>query len=213
MLLLHHNGGIFMWVWKDSDGTVRQFIPRTDSPKRCPVCGQYFNKGEKGCVIVPPMEIRKSNKKLSQNLIVHYDEWVKFCEGVTSDEELSAKFASHRVPRQKPFTPVQKEKINAFSRACFDYGFRKEFEKPYGVKRQRIGYSLFLEYNVFADTIDIDHRGRRGMFDSLYERQIIANIRNKMNEILGNGEHDDYSCAKEMEKITNEVKKTMEAIF
>lgn len=202
-----------MWVWKDSNGTVRQFAPRTDSPKRCPICGQYFKKGEKGCVIVPPMDVRRSNKRLSQNLIVHYDEWVEFCDGIVDDSVLSEKIAKHKIPKQRVLTSDEEKRKSAFIRACHAYGFLVQFEKPYGVKQQKSGTSIALEYNVFADTIDLSRRGKQGLFDSFYERQIVTNVYNKMHEILGDGKHDDYSCTKTIQGIAEEVNKSVNEMF
>ena len=79
-----------MWEWKTSDGTIRQFNA-SDNKTKCPICGQYFKKGEKGACIVPPMEIRSKYKKLSQNLIVHLDHWEVFCQGITTETELAEK--------------------------------------------------------------------------------------------------------------------------
>ena len=201
-----------MWVWKDSGGTVRQFKTFGDDAKKCPVCGQYFKKDEKGCAVVPPMEIRKNYPKLRQNLVVHYDEWMAFCEGVASDEELAEKFSKHR-PKKKDFTDEEKSMIEAFRSACFDYGFRKEIAKPYGLKCQKNGSSLYVEYNVYMDSISIDFRGKRGLFDSFYEKQIATNIYNKMHDILKDGKHDDYSASKTIEKIYSEAKENVDKMF
>lgn len=212
MFLSISYGGANMWVWKDSNGTVREFVPIGHS-KRCPICGQFFKKGEKACVIVPPMEIRIKNKKLSQNLIVHYNEWVEFCNGVSTNEELANKFCKHRIPKQQSFTTEQNNNINAFIKASSEAGFRKEIKKPYGVKMLRVGSSLYLEYNIFTDKIEINHRGKRGLFDSFYEQQIVANVYNKMHEIIGDGKKDNYSCAKEIQKLNQEVNETMKHFF
>lgn len=195
-----------MWEWKDSNGIVREFKPNSDT-KRCPICGQYFKKGEKGCVIVPPMEVRTQHKKLQQNMIVHLSEWEAFCEGITTEEELVQKFIKHRTPKKQEFTENEKERISAFRSACVAYRFYEEFEKPYGLKCKLRGSSICVEYNVYSDTIDIDYRGRKGMFDGFYTRQIVTNIYNKMHEILGDGKKDDYNVDKTINSVFEEAKK------
>ena len=75
------------------------------------------------------------------------------------------------------------------------------------IKCKKCGTSIYVEYNVYADHIDLDYRGKRGMFDGFYTRQIIANIYNKMHEILGDGKYDDYSAAKTIDNIYREVEK------
>lgn len=202
-----------MWVWRDSDNKVREFKMFGDDPKKCAICGQYFKKGEKGCAIVPPMEIRTRFPKLKQNLVVHYDEWIKFCDGITNDIELAEKFSRYRRPKKADFTEDEKRRIDAFRSASRSAGFWKETEKPYGLKCQKNGSSLYVEYNVYADSISIDFRGKRGLFDSFYERQITTNIYNKMHEILGDGQHDDYSASKTIEKIYTEARKNVDKMF
>ncbi len=198
-----------MCVWKTKDGEVREFTPLGDNPKRCPICGQYFKKGEKACVVVQPMEVRKMHKKFNQNMLVHYPEWVEFCKDVTTDVELANKLIQHKTPRVAKFSDDEVRRLNAFVSACRTYGFFVEYDKPYGKKCQQRGSSVYLEYNVFTDSIDINHRGKRGLFDSFYERQIVANIYNKMHEILKDGKHDDYSAAKTISGIADEVNKSM----
>ena len=195
-----------MWEWKTSDGTVRQFNA-SDNKTKCPICGQYFKRGEKGACIVPPMEIRSKYKKLSQNLIVHLDHWEVFCQGIATETELAEKIQKHKTPKKASFTEDEQKKISAFQSACREYGFWEITEKPYGVKCKKCGTSIYVEYNVYADHIDLDYRGKRGMFDGFYSRQIIANIYNKMHEVLGDGKHDDYSAAKTISNIYKEVEK------
>ena len=71
------------------------------------------------------------------------------------------------------------------------------------------GTSVYLEYNVYMDTIDLDFRGKRGLFDSFYKKQIIANVYNKMHEYLADGKVDNYSMSAEFEKLNNEVNDIM----
>lgn len=200
-----------MWEWKTQDGTVRQFNACSND-KKCPICGQFFKKGEKGCAIVPPMEIRKGYKKLAQNLVVHLDEWTAFCKGVTTDIDLAEKFAKHRVPRKKEFTSEEQKKIDAFRSACHRNGFHEDYDKPFGIKCKQGGSSIYLTYNVYADTIDLDYKGKCGLFDGFYTRQIIANVYNKMHEILGDNKHDDYSASKTINSVFEETTKIMKQI-
>lgn len=201
-----------MWEWKTSDGIVRQFNA-CDNSKKCPICGQYFKKGEKGACIVPPMEIRNKYKKLSQNLIVHLEHWSAFCDGVETDVELAEKFQKYKTPKKMPFTDEEQKRISAFQSACRDFGFWEVYEKPYGIKCKKHGTSVYIEYNVYSDCIDLDYRGKRGMFDGFYSRQIIANVFNRMHETLGDGKHDDYSATKTIDNIYKEAEKMVQNII
>ena len=197
-----------MWEWKDLDGEIRTFKPNPNT-KRCPICGQFFKKGEKGCIIIPPMEARTQHKKLQQNMIVHLDEWQTFCENITTEKELIQKFIKYRTPKKKDFTGEERKRISAFRSACVAYRFYEEFEKPYGLKCKLRDSSIYVEYNVYSDTIDIDYRGRKGMFDGFYTRQIVTNIYNKMHEILDDGKKDDYSVEKTIASVVKKANEIM----
>ena len=117
---------------------------------------------------------------------------------------MSEKFSKRRTPKKAEFTAEEKAKIDAFRSACHHYSFWNDVEKPYGLKCQKRGSSLYVEYNVYADSIGIDFRGKRGLFDTFYEKQIVTNIYNKMHEILGDGKHDDYSATKTINDILHQ---------
>ena len=119
------------------------------------------------------------------------------------------KIINHKVPRKKEFTEDEKLRIDCFKKACFICGFKEEFNKPYGIKMKQCGSSVYLEYNVYQDAIDLDFRGKRGLFDNFYKRQIIANVYNKMHEYMGDGKVDDYSMSKDFEKLNNHVNEIM----
>ena len=194
-----------MWAMRLKDGTIRSMKTDYMHDKKCFLCGQYFKSGEEYCIIVIPFEYRSKHKKLQSNLLCHTDEWVKFSEGVTTYDEMAEKIINHKKPRKNGFTEEELFKIGCFRKACMDYGFREEFEKPFGLKMKQRGSSVYLVYNVYQGTIDLDFRGKRGMFDSFYKKQIIANIYNKMHEYMGDGKKDTYSIDAEFKKLNDEV--------
>ena len=198
-----------MWAMRLKDGRIRSMKTKYISDKKCALCGQYFKSDEEYCIIVIPFEYRSKHKKLKNNLLCHTDEWVKFSEGVTTYDEMAEKIINHKVPRKKEFTEDEKLRIDCFKKACFISGFKEEFNKPYGLKMKQCGSSVYLEYNVYQDAIDLDFRGKRGLFDNFYKRQIIANVYNKMHEYMGDGKVDDYSMSKDFEKLNNHVNEIM----
>ena len=123
---------------------------------------------------------------------------------------ISEKIINYKVPHKKAFTEQELFKINCFRKACADYGFREEFEKPFGLKMKKSGSSLYLVYNVYQDSIDLDYRGNKGLFDSFYTREIIAKVYNRMHEYLGDGLKDNYSMQEDLNKLNREVKDIME---
>ena len=202
-----------MWVWNYVEGQPREFTPRENNPKRCPLCGQYFKKGEKAIVIVPPMAVRSLNKRLSQNMMVHRAEWEELSAGITDDNAMADAFLKHKTPRKAPFTREEEAAMSAFVSACHTMGFWGARELPYGRRCNRQGTG-YLEYNAYTDTIDFVSRVRKpGLFDSFYTREIVAKVFNKMHEILGDGRHDDYSAAASIQKVTDEATKIMSEVM
>ena len=61
--------------------------------------------------------------------------------------------------------------------------------------------------------ISSDFRGKRGLFDGFYQRQIEANVYNKMHEILSDGKHNSYDYKESIQSVVDEVNKTMKEIF
>ncbi len=201
-----------MWEMQ-YEGNPRSFEGRYANNKRCPICGQYIRSNERFYIIIIPHEYRSQHKKLRDNMMVHIGEWTKFCEGITSERELVDKLINHKTPRAKDFTEQEIKKIEAFKKACYDYDFKEEFDKPFGVKCKKRGTSVYAEYNVFKDTISVDFRGKRGLFDGFYQRQIETNIFNLMHKYLEDGRHSDYSASKAINEVFEQAKKTMEEIF
>ena len=75
---------------------------------------------------------------------------------------------------------------------------------------KKSGSSLYLVYNVYQDSIDLDYRGNKGLFDSFYTREVIAKVYNRMHEYLGDGLKDNYSMQEDLNKLNREVKDIME---
>ena len=123
---------------------------------------------------------------------------------------MAEKIINYKVPHKKAFTEQELFKINCFRKACVDYGFREEFEKSFGLKMKKSGSSLYLVYNVYQDSIDLDYRGNKGLFDSFYTREIIAKVYNRMHEYLGDGLKDNYSMQEDLNKLNREVQDIME---
>lgn len=202
-----------MWVWKRADGIPYELPSKTLSPTRCPLCGQYFKKGEREIVIVPPMSVRNLSKKLCTNTMVHRTEWEALSAGITNDEDMANTFIKHKTPRKAPFTKEEEAAMSAFVSACHTMGFWGARELPYGRRCNRQGTG-YLEYNVYMDSIEFISRVRKpGLFDAFYEREIVAKVFTKMHSILGDGRQDNYSAAASIQKVHEEVAKNMSEMF
>ena len=200
-----------MWKWRSND-KVTTVNPKYSEPKRCPICGQYFKKDERACIIIIPNEYKNTHPKFRENLMVHEAEWDALIAGLTTDEEVAEAWKKHKTPRVRPLTEIEQARIDAFTKACFDLGFREVFNKPFGIKCKQRGISVAFTYNVYLDDISLDHRGARGLFDSFYERQLVAKVFNKMHAILGDGKTDNYTAQKSIDEIAARVQKTMEEL-
>ena len=202
-----------IWVWKRADGSPYEIHSKTLSPQRCPLCGQYFRKEEREIVIVPPMSVRNISPKLRANMMVHRAEWEELSAGITNDNDMTNAFLKHKTPRKQPFTREQEAAMSAFVSACHTMGFWGARELPYGRRCNRQGTG-YLEYNVYMDSIEFVSRARkRGLFDSLYEREIVAKVFTQMHAILRDGRRDDYSAADTIAKINQDVSEKMSEIF
>ena len=197
-----------MYELKDKDGNIRSMTILSSYNKVCNICGQYFKKCDKYTVIVIPTKYR-CVPKLKSNWLVHTHEWLNFIEGIETEEEQFSKMSKHKKPHKKEFTEDEKLKLEAFKKSCFNFGFRKVFEKPYGIKCQQSGSSLYAEFNVYTGHIDIDFKGKHGLFDAFYIGDMKSKIYNSMNEILGLPKVEEYSAREEISKVVEEVNKMM----
>jgi hypothetical protein len=131
----------------------------------------------------------------------------------TNDEDMATAFLKHKTPRKAPFTREEEAAMNAFVSACHTLGFWGARELPYGRRCNRQGTG-YLEYNAYMDSIEFISRVRKpGLFDAFYEREIVAKVFTKMHSILNDGRRDDYSAAQSIQKVTQQVEKSMNEIF
>ena len=195
-----------MYEMRDKDGNIRSLTILPSYNKVCNLCGQYFKKGDKYSTVVIPTKYR-DNGKLKLNWIVHTDEWLEFIKDIKTEEEQFLKMSQHKKPHKKPFTEDEKLELDAFRKSCYNFGFRKVFEKSYGLKCQKVGSSVYIEYNIYTQNMEVDFKGKHGLFDGFYMGEIKSKIYNGMNEILGISERDNYSANTEIKKVFDEVDK------
>ena len=202
-----------MWEMYDSDKKPRVFAARHSHGKRCGLCKTFFRPEEKFYIIVIPSALRGSHSRLKENMFVHVNEWDELCNGVTTDEELAAKIIGSKFKKSNELSEDESNRLDAFKKACMAYNFKMEVSKPYGVRMRQRGSSVYVDYNVYMDMIEVDYRGRRGLFDGFYQKQIATNIYNEMHKILADGKHDNYNYKDSINQVMAEVGKTMEEIF
>ena len=191
-----------MWLLTNRNQDVITFRPKSSvDNKICAICGQYINREEEYCIVVPPMKFRPLDKKLQLNFAVHKDCYREFIKGVKSDEDLAYKFVNHKKPRKKPFTEEELNRIKIFEEVCREYGFTEVINKPYGLRMKKRGTSITLDYYVYIDTVDLNKRYRPGLLDGFYERELVALVYTKMHNRIGDGKKDDFSA----DKVINEV--------
>ena len=198
-----------MWELCNSEGKPREFVVTHAKDRVCGLCKMYLRSGETYYMIMIPNGIRGTHKRLIANMIVHIDEWQEFCNGVTTDAELAEKLINHKVKAKNKLTETESAHLEAFKQACRKYNFTLEVAKPYGCRMRQRGTSVYIEYNVYTDTIDVGFRGKRGLFDSFYQKQVVVNIYNVMHEILADGRHIDYDC---QESINNVMQKAIQQV-
>ena len=191
----------------------KSFKVKGEFNKQCFVCGSFFRKNEDYYIIIIPSNLRGTHKKLNSNFVVHTKDWEDFCKDVKTEEELANKIISHKTPKKISFTQEEENNLFAFKDACKFFGFNSEVKKSYGIKMRKSGTSFSLEYNPYTDNIALYHRAKRGLFDSLFEKQICVDIYNKMHEILGDGKHNNFSAEDSFNKICADVAERMKDIL
>lgn len=160
------------WVIKDKVITMPQEGYKVVD--RCRLCGKYILKDEKYVVVCPPEKYRSTGKKYLKNFIVHYDEWVKFCEGVP-EEELASLLMKTPQPHKPQFTDEQIERIMAFEQACKEVGYRIKCEYPMGLRMSKHKKRLAVNYNVYYDMIEWDKNNKEMVFSPVRKIRLIMN--------------------------------------
>lgn len=162
-------------------------------------------------MVTPPDKYR--GKHLVEPFFAHPDEWDKFCEGVTDDFDLAEKVMEHSTPRKKPFSEEQNKMISVFTQAAEAYGYKYVKVNRNLVRATRPRSSDYVEYNPYLDIISCGSRKKAGMFGSIFDRQIMVNVKNKMNEISGKSERDDFDALETIGKITEEAMRMVNDIM
>ena len=201
-----------MWEMLDSNKNARRFSAKYSNNHTCGLCGTFFKKDDTFYIIMIPNEYKNKHKRLNRNMYVHCQEWDEINNGVIDDSDLINRIINYK-KKKNILNEEEASRLDAFKSACIDCGFRQEIKKNYGVRMKKAGTSVYLDYNVHLDTIDINSRGRRGLFDSFYDRQIIANIYNKMHKIIGDGKADNYDSNKQIAEMMDKVQNTVKEVF
>lgn len=100
------------------------------------------------------------------------------------------------------------KRIDVFKKACMEYKFYPTVDKNKQITIcKKRGFGLTIRYNVLSDVITTRYNGRMGLFDRLYINEFEVKIRNKMNELLGIDERNDFTAKG---AINEAIKKTNE---
>ena len=197
-----------MWELGGEQPRVIRF--KSCDAKRCPICGQYLAKDDETYIVVC-LAIPEARSLGLQNMMPHTDCWNRFCQGVSSNDELAIKLKKHRMPKAKPLTEEQMKLVEAFVRAATDCGYRMILNtRDNGVRAVRSGTTSAVVYNPYSKTISYTDKRKDFLMKSLIDREVIARVYNKMHEYLGDDKRDDYSAAKTIGGIISETNKMFE---
>jgi hypothetical protein len=180
--------------------------------EKCFWCGEYFKEGDKISIIVIAFEYKKIYKNLSNNIVIHKQEFDALVESLGGDHKKIVEALGNHKQRRVPneLTEAQKAGVSAFKYACKEKGFYIETNKNNEVHMRKHGTSLTMEYNSRTGSVRLSSKVRKkGMFDGLYSRQIEANIYNRMQEIIGTELRDNYSVTGTINKVIEETNKIM----
>lgn len=202
------------WFMRDSETKeIKSYTVGCSEARVCAFCGQYFRPNDTFSIVFIPSVYRGTHKKLSCNLLMHTEELKDLFNSCVDDDDFANKLIALKTPRRKPFSDEELFRLESFKRACVNYGFREEINKPYGVRMKQYRSSMYLDYHIPTGYIHLDYRGKRGLFDRFYEMELVAKIRNKMNEYMGINKKDDFTAEKAINDVYDSVEKSMKNIF
>lgn len=177
--------------------------------KKCYCCSSRFKAGDSLVLLIPSIDLKRKYKKLSKNVVMHEDEYNELYNKYGDDiMEFLGNYAKPRVKER--LTKEQEERLAAFRKACNKMGLLVETEsiKTDGIcKRRKGGTSLTFIYNVYTMRASVTHRGKRGVFDPLFEQELLSTLRIEMNQFLGKHtiEKDRFTVQKAVEQAIEEV--------
>lgn len=175
--------------------------------RKCYICGEYFQEGDKIAFIVPTYEYKKLFPALGLNVVAHSSEIDIVKSHCESEDKFLEALGLHKTPR-KPNTlnKEQLKHIEEFIQACRQYRFYESTRTKNGVKCKLHGSSDTLEYNARTDKIHHSSKRRsRGLFDGLFIQQLITNVWNEMHKLLGDGKHDDYNARNIIQSAVDKI--------
>lgn len=178
--------------------------------KKCYWCGEYLQQDEKIVLLVISCDYKNKYKKLSRNVVMHEDEFTQLVSIMYDDHEKILEALGTRKTKRvsSELTEKQKTEVEAFKSACRAYGFYIETGDKSEVKMRKSGTSYTFVYNARTGRLRIRSKVRnRGMFDGIYERELEAKIYNKMKEILGSNDRDNFTAQGLIDKAMSDVDK------
>lgn len=198
-------------MWELGGEQPRIIHYKSIDAKRCPICGQYLSKNDE-CYVVVCNGIPVAREMGLQNIMPHTTCWNNFCENITSDEILAQKLKKHRMPKAKPLSEEQAKCVRAFIYAASRCGFHESVNtRDNGVRASKRGTTSSVTYNPYSKTITYHDKRKDFLFKSLVDREVVAEVYNKMHEYLGDDKRDDFSALKSIAEIIREANKAIES--
>lgn len=176
--------------------------------KKCRLCGRYFKNGEKGIILIPTSDCKPLIKS---NIIMHSEEFKKIQSECGSKEEIIHRLGNWKKPKvSETYSEEQLNEAEVFKEAaqCYNFSDIKVLKVKGLVRCKRVGSSDTLEYNIRTKKIYFYNNKRSQILDRLLETQLLANVENKMHELLGDGEYNKFSATqvvRDAVKITEDV--------
>lgn len=173
--------------------------------KTCFMCGKHFLTGDSIVLVLPPYEYKKKYKRLINNAVMHQHEWEELKQTHDSFDDIFNTMGSSKKPKKVELTPQQKEMVEQFIQAAWNYGYKDYKYTKDGAQSKMNGSSDILRYNVHSDRIAYSNRRKRGLFDGLANRQVVTNVWNRMHELRGDGKRDDFSAKEVVNQAMDKV--------
>ncbi len=168
--------------------------------------GQYFKDKE------PVVTIFICGKAAKQyhNTVISKESFDMLSEKYTDEMEFLEAIKNHKMPSLK-FSDEELARKEAFTKAAYDMGYIRTTYKAGILKCYKPRTTCVLSFNIQTENIQYDDKRKKGLFDGMFDKQVVTNAYNGYHKLLEDGKHDDYNAVNAMNRcISTAIAETEE---
>ena len=168
--------------------------------------GQYFKNNEPVVTIITCGEAAKQY----HNVVISKTAFDMLNASYINDKNLLEAIWSHKMPSLK-FSDEELTRKEAFTKAAYNMGYIRTTYKAGILKCYKPRTTCVLSFNIQTENIQYDDKRKKGLFDGMFDKQVVTNVYNEYHKLLEDGKHDDYNAVNAMNKcISTAIEETEE---